>query len=271
MHNHTETPIVCLSKGRASAKLAKTLVVFSEAPIDLRARFLCVVEPQDYEAYKAEFPKIDFWVLPQNDPGLPFVRQWVLANAQRASLPFWMIDDDISRFGFSNGKKVLPCSAAEAFTQADREIAEAQQALGNTRVLGQAAMEYQQFSWSATKSLAWRSYCDVCVWINAPKLDPRTAYRAHMAKEDRDFTIQVLASGQEVARLRKIAFTCPKNGSNEGGLKPLYDSKVWESGGVDIMQKAWPGVVSRQVKPDGRVDAKIDWKRAFNYYAHTPQ
>lgn len=258
------TPIVCLSKNRADEKLAKTLVQASACSEDFRKRFWAIVEPQDIEKYKAVFPFIKYIELPRNDGGLVFARQYALTLFTGNEKPFWMLDDDISSFGVTKGNKVVKKTMEEIFVRAEELLKMAQDALGPQRILGQAAMEYQQFAWSATKDVGWRGYCDVAVWINSPALNGAVSYRQEMVlKEDRDFTLQVLAQGCETARLRTVAFACPKNGSNAGGLKELYGQIGREEAAVDRMVKAWPRVVSKQLKTDGRIDCKIDWKNAF--------
>lgn len=258
-------PIICLSKGRASEKLAKTLVLFSNASRELRDRFRVLIEPQDSPAYRAAFPKLNFEILPKDNPGLPKARQYALDLFRRLGTPFWMLDDDVSGFGRSLGSSIHKITPDEAFTAADKLLVMCQNLIEpKLGVLGQAALEYEQFAWSSMKDVKWRGYCDVAVWLNAPAIADHCAYRDEMAlKEDRDFTLQVLAMGMETARLSRLSFKAPKNGSNEGGLKPMYGSSGREELAVDRMIAAWPGVVSKQLKTDGRIDCKIDWWAAY--------
>lgn len=258
------TPIICLSKNRADPKLAKTLALASEAPKEFRENFHVLIERQECEAYVNTFPKLPFQFLPLSNQGLAYARQYALEYFYGLRTPFWMVDDDISKFGLVAGSAVHSQPIEKVFARANQIIELAQEALGAERVLGQAAMEYQQFAWSSMKDVKWRGYCDVAVWINAPVVKDFAAYRPEMVlKEDRDFTLQVLASGCETARLCRIAFAAPKNGSNAGGLKDLYASQGREETAVNRMVAAWQGVVTKQLKTDGRIDCKIDWKKAF--------
>ena len=65
-------------------------------------------------------------------------------------------------------------------------------------------------------------YCDVCVAIHAARAKRCTFRDACDLKLDRDFTLQVLAAGYETLRITQYSFACPKNGSNAGGLAPVY-------------------------------------------------
>jgi hypothetical protein len=125
--------------------------------------------------------------------------------------------------------------------------------------VAQVALEYQQFAWSATKD-ARNSYCDVAVAIHA-KRTGRLRYREITPKEDRDFTLQVLASGWGTARFSRLAFSCPKNGSNDGGLAPLYATGGYEEAASRRMVELWGDeVCTFHRKPDGRPDVKINWR-----------
>lgn len=264
--------IICLSKGRPDRKLAKTLTQASEQNAEFRERFQVLVEPRELDAYQLEFPNLQFTLLPQNFGGLPYARQHALHNFKNFGMPFWMLDDDISSFGLVQDQRVCRVPMQEAFQAAESVLHKTRETLkAGGRELGQAALEYQQFAWASKTQIAWRGYCDVAVWINAPALLKGTGYRNEvLLKEDRDFTLQILASGLETARISKVCFGAPKNGSNAGGLAEEYAMSGREAKAVESMVELWPGLVTRQLKKTGRIDCKIDWKRAFGYYARLP-
>ena len=236
----SDIPIFIPSKSRPDSSTARLL---TEAGLS----FTVVVEPQDEKKY-AQWERV---VLDRNDQGIAYVRSWIKKNA--GSSWYWMIDDDVSAFyETTNGrnKRVDAKSAirgAESFFVQDKSVA-------------QASLEYQQFAWSSTKPVKYGGYCDVAVCIHAG----RTAfcsYRSEVAlKEDRDFTLQVLASGYKTARVCAFSFAAPKNGSNQGGLQAEYATNGREAAASVRMCQLWPGICSPFTKPDGRRDVKINWR-----------
>jgi hypothetical protein len=245
------TPIFIPSKGRPNAM--KTCKQFDSN------NYIVVVEPQEEADYRLAGHK-RLLVLPASHQGIAFVRNFILEHAIANQLPkFWMLDDDITSFKQyvnstpknSNGEQALK-DAEELFTQVPN--------------LGQAALEYNQFAWSGRNQVSVLGYCDVAVLIFPSRVNG-IRYRSHMnLKEDRDFTLQVLASGRMTARACKIAFAVPKNGSNQGGLYDEYAADGREREASERMIKEWPNICTWNIKPDGRPDISIHWKKAYRYY-----
>jgi len=244
-----EPTIYVPSKGRAGT--SKTI----ENLIKEGIHFYLVVEPQDLQKYKQTYSNREpiYLVLPENNRGIGFVRQFILNHARSGTSEwYWMLDDDISSMSQQVGTKNVK-------TTFEFVLREAAQLFQSCPDLGQGALEYQQFSWSAKKNLVFNSYCDVAVFINV-KRTYHINYRPMVdLKEDRDFTLQILASGLCTARASRFGFAAPKNGSNEGGLKDVYAQSGREIQAVERMCELWPGIVEKQIKPDGRVDCKIHW------------
>ncbi len=214
-----------------------------------------VVEPQDQERYRVRFPSSDVLVLQGNDQGLPFVRNFILDHARSIGCDwFWMIDDDVTWFSEVQGNKCVKAKSGQVLGMASDLIQ-------RSSSVAQVALEYQQFAWSAGGRVTENGYCDVVVAINA-KRTKTIRYRDSVAlKEDRDFTLQVLASGWNTNRLTRFAFACPKNGSNRGGLSPLYAINGREEQASREMVKLWGSEVCQfNRKSDGRPDVKINWK-----------
>lgn len=255
-------PIFVTSKGRPHATTFDTLD-------NSGLQFTVVVEPQDAEAYADAIDHEDLMLLPENDRGLAYARQHVLDHCREqpetALQWFWMLDDDISGFYRTNPatKRNERYKAAAILGEAE-ECARALDG-GN---LGIVALEYQQFAWNATPGKpTMNSYTDVATLISPQVI---ADYRQELPlKVDRDFTLQVLATGYDTARLRWLSFSVPTNGTNEGGLHDTYDSLI-EHDGEQIrreeyasrrLAELWPGIVEFKRKPNGRPDAKIHWRR----------
>lgn len=211
-----------------------------------------VVEPQEYDAYAEEG-----WttaVLPANDQGLAFSRQWVLDEARRKGLGWiWVLDDDITGFFEVVSGRCQPVDANVALAGAESII------LAGDPHAAHAALEYQQFAWRARQPAVLAGYCDVAMAVDVSRVN--AYYREDASvKLDRDFTLQVMASGWPVLRVTRFAFACPSIGSNAGGLDAVYREPDEEARAVQRMCDWWPGVCTPKRKPNGRADVRINWK-----------
>lgn len=236
-------PIYIPSKGRA-----RTMRV----PAGVSAQV--VVEPGELAEYQSAQPSQTYLVLPDNQQGLPYARQWIKEYATAAGHEwFWMLDDDVVNYMQVVAGRCVVCSPTAAFGQAQ------EYAVGLPSV-GQVALEYRQFAWTARQPYVLNSYCDVCVAI-ATRPTRALRYRAELElKEDRDFTLQVLAQGLLTVRVTAFAFAAPANGSNAGGLQPSYAQQGREALAATRLAAAWPGICSVQRKPNGRIDARVRWQ-----------
>lgn len=243
-------PVYIPSKARSHCPTAKLLISHGVKPSIL-------VEPQDFDKYKAAFvtDDVDIICLKENDKGLVYVRNEIKQYASASKSWYWMMDDDITGLYVASDGKTKKTPAQEV-------LLKAQSLIEDEPRVAQLALEYQQFSWSAKTDKRFNSYCDVCVAINSVR-SSGVNYRSELiGKEDRDFTLQLLSRGWETMRTAKLSFSAPKNGSNAGGLKEtFYDLNGREAEASRRMIQAWPGLCSENTKPDGRPDVKIYWSK----------
>ena len=241
-------PILIPSKGRANK--CKTALLLGNLP-----NLFIVVEQQEHELYlkNEDLKYYNFIILPENDKGISYVRNYCLQWAYKMGWDwFWMIDDDINNFyKRENGKLIKD----------NNSLFQAEQIIDDKTA--QISLEYQQFAWCANKDYILNSYNDVCVCINTKVCKEKNIkYRPYVnLKEDRDFTMQIIKSGYNVKRYTLSAFGAPKNGSNEGGLKDMYDNRSNELTASKRMIELWGEDICRlNIKKDGRPDCKIIWK-----------
>lgn len=238
-------PIIIPSKNRPECPTAQLLKGND---------FKIVVEPQDIEKYKKW--KKHLVILPDNNPGLQFVRNFILEYAKRKHMGWvWVMDDDLQHFYKTVQGKNVKCNFSEVSKSVEPKLRKSSK-------FAIAALEYQQFAWSMSGRMSFNSYCDTCVALNTPLLRKYgVKYDLKQFKEDRDIVLQVLTKGLNTIRFSKYSFGAPENGSNEGGLKDLYDRKSPERKGAFALEEKWgTGLVAVQVKKNGRIDAKINWK-----------
>lgn len=239
-------PFCVASKGRAGAATTIDQLIREGAEV------FVFVEPQEQAAYEDAYPGARLVVLPEGNKGIGYVRRFVLSYARLAHWDwFWMLDDDIKQmFHVEQGK----CVKFPFRVVLDEAAGELSEVVG----LAVGALEYQQYAWAQKKQFAMDSYCDVAVLINVAATR-MIGYRDGV-KEDRDFVLQALSLGYRTARACRWAFGAPKNGSNAGGLHEEYKAgleRQWSQRMIDL----WPGVCEWNIKPDGRPDVKIHWRK----------
>ena len=245
------TPILVPSKGRAGkSKLLDHLNTFRP-----NGGVYVFVEPQEIHTYAFNYPNLEVVDIMTTNKGITHVRNLIRRFAEDYSFEkYWMMDDDVSGFYLRDGTKMIATSMDIVLQAAEASFVAKGAALGG--------LDYQQLAWSATKDANENSFCDVAVWCDVAQLMGMRYDPVVEGKEDRDFAMQVVAAGLKTMRTTLQAFAAPKNGSNAGGLKELfYDQSGREEACVDAMLKKWGGgVITKIVKPDGRIDAKINWK-----------
>jgi len=213
-----------------------------------------VVEPQDYEKYKIKYPNFNYLVLPINNGGITYVRNFIKKYTENNSIDnYWQLDDDLTGLFYREGTKLVR-TGFEALKKAQEQFKNNNIALG--------ALEYRQFAWSATKEFIINSFCDSCVYVDNIKLKGLT-YRQYVeGKEDRDFAMQVIKLGQKTARTTLFAFSAPANGSNAGGLKEIFYDLGKELICVNRMVELWgENICVPIIKENGRNDIKIIWDK----------
>jgi hypothetical protein len=142
--------------------------------------------------------------------------------------------------------------AAEALARAESHFR-------NDDGCGQAAAEYQQFAWRAKQPVVRNSYCDIVV---ALRTNVQARYRGEAGlKEDRDYTLQLRAEGWSTTRITEVGFAAPTMGTNRGGLFEEYRAGR-ERESAEALARLWPDLVSVVRKPNGRIDARINWRGA---------
>ncbi|AFM54747.1 hypothetical protein P12024L_27 [Nonlabens phage P12024L] len=228
-----------------------TLLKFAEQQ---KQEVFIVVEPQEYKSYKNTFPNFKYIILPENNGGITYVRNYIKEYSEKNEMDnYWQLDDDITGFFYREGTKLIK----DDFSVLSKA---AEQFKSNSISLG--GLEYRQFAWSASKDFVLDSFCDSCVFVDNTKTKG-LRYRKYLeGKEDRDFAMQVISLGGKTARTTLYAFSAPANGSNAGGLKEIFYDIGKEEIAVSRMVEVWgKNICVPIVKPSGRNDIKIMWKK----------
>jgi hypothetical protein len=213
-----------------------------------------IVEPQEYNEYKNNYPNFNIIQLPENNKGLSYARNFIKIHTEEKKIDdYWVLDDDISYFYERDGKKLNRIDFETCLKNSKKFFKENKIAVGG--------LEYRQYAWSANKRLIENSFCDSAVFIDN-KLTKGIRYNLDLKlKIDRDFCIKTIKSGNKTGRDTFYAFSVPPNGSNKGGLKEIaYDVSDLEKNMCLKMVEIWGSDICQYiVKEDGRNDLKIHW------------
>jgi hypothetical protein len=246
-------PIYVATRGRAGK--SPLLAALNKAAGEGKGiRNVMFVESREFLAYREAYPFLPRHDISGNDEGLPYVRNSILEFAERAGVEwFWMLDDDIKGWYQRTGKKLAKAPMEEGLLRAQELAAEG---------VGQVALEYQQFAWSARKPWVQNSYADCVVGVRTEAAEAVGGFQPPAdLKVDRDFTIRLIAGGWAVRRLTTHAFATVKNGTNRGGCHDQYAQRGREEKSSKALAALWPGIVEFNRKRDGRPDAKIKWSK----------
>lgn len=232
------------TKGRPSTK---TYLLFESAGIEV----VHFIEPNELEKYHVP-NKISIL---HNDKGIGYVRNFMLNYAREQQLD-WVLfcDDDVTSFGIYNGKSV------KKDAKIWNEILEKSKNLPFELV----GINYVQHAWHERTAYSVNSkFAEVCILMNVPKI--KWNYREEFnLKEDRDFALQTIKSGNGILRFNHYWFSCPDVGTNLGGLQEQYRLKKDEET-AKKMVKEWHPFVSLKKKGD-RIDMKADIKALAAHY-----
>lgn len=250
--------------------------------IDDEVPFYLVVEPQEYNDYARKYGRyenIKILQLPENDPGLIFVRNWIRDHSQaNGDKRHWQIDDNIVQFFRRyNTQRVqvdsgIALRVCEDFT--DRYLN-----------IGISGLQYEMFAVDYQKQppiMLNQHVYSMTLFLN------ELPYRWRPpANEDVDMCLQVLSSGYWCTLLF---------GAFVGGKKETMkikggqtDTEYAGDGRLKMaraLERKWPGVVSvtrRYGKPQHLIkanwlkfdtqlirDPSIDWEAlekggSYNY------
>lgn len=120
-------------------------------------------------------------------------------------------------------------------------------------------LSYYQYAWAAEKSTTLNTTCEVVTAVNAAKAK-WFSYRQEVAmKEDRDFAMQIVSSGNRTVRASRCWFQTEALGAKAGGLQSDYRAKKDEIA-AKRMAQLWPQAVKLIRKENGMLDIKINWR-----------
>jgi len=220
-------PVYMPSKGRDVVCLTPRLLTRDGVP------FRLVVEPQERDAYAARFPDVPLLVLPENDRGLIYARNWIKAHATAAGYErHWQLDDNLREtFRFHRGNR-LPCHAGIALSVLEDFVDRYE----NVAVAG---LNYTMFALQPSVPFYRNARVYSCsLVLNRIPHRWRSRYN-----DDTDLCLQVLADGWCTVLLNAFLIEKKTTMTLRGGnTTDLYQGdgrlKMARS-----LERLWPGVV----------------------------
>ena len=231
-------PIFMPSKGRASDVLTAKAFEADGVPYHL------VVEPQEVEAYAKIWGQHRILMLPENNQGLVFARNWIKAySVARGDERHWQFDDDIrALYRLHRGFRILceaglALSACEDFVDQYENVAIA--SLNDHKFLlaahGIQHGIYPPFYLNAR--------CYTCFLVNNA-IPYSWRYRYN---EDTDMTLQVLAGGWCTVLFNTFNMWSPPTLTRQGGQMASSTANYNGNGRLRMarqLERVWPGVVT---------------------------
>jgi hypothetical protein len=224
-------PAYVISKGRHDCCLTARFLERDKTP------FALVVEPQEYELYRAKHPAATIHVLPFSNLGLGGIpaRNWVWEHAKAAGAErHWILDDNIYVIRRRYQGHRIACNADVALTAVEAFIDRYE----NIAIGG---LNYNMFAPNGVDIKPFNTNCHVysCMLI---RNDLPHRWRGRY-NEDTDLCLQVLAAGwctvlvntfliQKVATMRMKGGNTDQLYRNDGRLKMARS-----------LERMWPGVV----------------------------
>lgn len=238
------TPIIIPSKGRAGKTKTDKLLE------NLGLTYFFVVEPQEQKDYGSTGSNI--MVLPENDQGLTYARDWTLRTMRKLKYErFWLLDDDILEFGIADQGK---CKRSEK-----NILLMAYNQLKMFKEASIYSLELRQFSWCAPE-LQRNKMAMQCILFDLKNCenidyDPRLKIRS-----DYDITLQAIFKGKGTLKSGKYYYNSEVMKSKKsGGQKYLYRDEI-EMREVYKLCHKWPGMFTPVNKRE-RIDVKINWSK----------
>lgn len=241
-------PVYVPSKGRADIKMTARCLDREGVPFSL------VVEPQEADAYAKRWGEGRLLILPENDRGLVYVRNWIKDHSVALGHErHWQIDDNITYFGRRYKARRIPCDAGLALSMVETFT-------DRYANVGISGMNYEMFLPPHVDTPPFyrngRVY-SISLILNELPLRFRGIYN-----EDVDYCLQVLSEGW--CTILVNAFYAKKTATMRvagGNTDALYhgDGRLKMA---RALERVWPGVVEtrrRFQRPQHAV--KDSWRK----------
>jgi hypothetical protein len=247
-------PIYVPSKGRANLQNF-TIDALKQSNLD----YFIVVEPQDYDLYIQTQDKDHILVMPENDQGIAYARNFCKKHSTNAGhLYHWQIDDNIKTFGKRIANKNLPCPAAECLLPVESVVSQYTN-------IGLAGISHIMFAFAKANAIDFNKQIYSCFLVN----NSNDIFWRSNTVDDTDYSLQTLEKGYCTVIFNRLLMNKATTMKIKGGNT---DSEYAGSGRLNRslqLQKDWPKGEFKITEQYGRV--KIMPSRIWRSYKQTPE
>jgi hypothetical protein len=211
-----------------------------------------VVEPQEADIYAQSFGSDRLLILPENDRGLIYVRNWIKEHATLAGYErHWQLDDNIIKIFRRRAAIKIPCNAGPA-------LAVCEDFTDRYENIAIAGLNYEMFAPNIQRvpALNINTHVYSCTLIlNGIPYRWRSHYN-----DDTDMCLQVLAGGWCTLLLNAFLAYKVRTMLMKGG----NTTRLYQGDGrlkmARALKRLWPGVVTISRKW-GRPQHVVNWSK----------
>lgn len=240
-------PIYVPSKNRLETSMTANFLLEDGVP------FHIVVEPQEADAYKGKFGEDRVLVLPENDQGLHYARNWIKAHATEAGYKrHWQIDDNCKMMRRMWKGKRIRCNAGVALAVIE-DLADRYK---NVAIIGP---NYTMFAMRPMGGILphFLTNCHVyscSLILNEIPFKWRSRYN-----DDTDLCLQVLSGGYCTILCNVFLIDKQRTMLQAGGNTPIYqcDGRLYMA---QDLARRWPRIVKISRKW-GRPQHVVNWHK----------
>lgn len=230
-------PVYVLSKGRSD--ITGVADLFSDAGVP----FKIIVEPQDEIPYRERWGQDRLIVMPENDQGIVYVRNFAKDHARSEGHDYhWQFDDNIGGFYLRDNGKAKRVDPGWAIRIIEG-VVDGYENIGGANFANAAFV----FGYDKKEPITINSqvYC-------AMLLSTSSRARFRYSHEDTDYSMQLLAEGWVTLSVKRLCMTKPASATMKGGnLETAYKG----TGRFDRMEATvayWPGRFRIGYHKDGK-------------------
>ena len=215
-----------------------------------------VIEPQEED--KAKELNFNYILLPENNKGISFARNFILNYARKNKYEYiCILDDDISKMGYIEKNENVKNKLKQGRNYDNRAFIDALKIFMEYKTCG--TMQYTQFAWNQIKPIVYNRGIEVIWFLYMPLL--KDIIIEEDTIEDRDFSLDIILNHNiKTFRLNHHFFCVPTIGTNSGGIESNtreLKQKYW----AEKMQKKWgKDIIDIITKSNGYINIKINWK-----------
>jgi hypothetical protein len=228
-------PIYVPSRGRS------TTILTTKALDQAGLKYQVVVEPQDKDAYLKCFNEINILVMPENNKGIAYVRNFCKDHAKANGYEYhWQMDDNIQSFAIRQGGSNNKCEASDAIKLIESTV---NQFVG----IGAAGMKHQVFAWSEKNDIGYNRQVYTSMLLSTK---PDSSFRDGLI-EDADYNLQILFDGYSVVLFNRVVMNKITSMKMQGGNTEISHANGGREKRAIATQAQWPDVFKLKESKDG--------------------